>query len=134
MKLLPLTSSTLESQKPRLLTQDLDIAMPAAPPAAVQSAAVAVTTVLHAVLDGEAAPRLQAPPQLEGIALADPNRPQFRLAVNEQGRVLMALPLMASKEPAVMQQLHDALMALRFAPAAKPVEWTQVTFHWEAAP
>ena len=70
--------------------------------------------------------------ELPGIALTQPTRVQFRVAVGSAGQVLTALPLGSSEEAAVMQQLQTAVNALRFEPSeVRRIEWGEVSFRWE---
>jgi hypothetical protein len=129
----PLNASATDRERPRFLSLDLDVEPQAAAPKP-RSFPEAPRSVLRAVLDGDAAGRLAQGRELPGVALVDPNKPRFRVAVGARGQVLMAMPLVASEDAAVMEQLRVALMKWRFTPDQKPVEWTQVTFRWEEAP
>lgn len=81
---------------------------------------------------GELASRpLAAPPRLDGIAPADAQQIRFRISADASGRVVFALPLAASDDRTAMQRLRQALGAMRFAPAATPAQWGDITFLWE---
>lgn len=126
----PIDSSTAASARPPFFALDIDIE-PAASPAIPRAAPVAPPTVLRAILDGPVAQRSAQSITLPDISLVDPGKPHFRIAVGSRGQVLMALPLSSSEDAQAMEQLHAALMTLRFAPAKEGVEWGQVTFRWE---
>jgi hypothetical protein len=72
--------------------------------------------------------------ELPGIALTQPTRVQFRVAVGSAGQVLTALPLGSAEDAEVMSQLQAAVNALRFQPSeVKRIEWGEVSFRWEVA-
>lgn len=120
-------------ERPRVFAQDIDV-LPPLPPMARRPVKAAQVSTLHAQIDGELAGRLISDASLRDIPLSDPSRPRFRVAVGPLGQVMMALPLAASDDPAVMVKLHAAMTQLRFKPAGKDIEWAQVGFTWEKEP
>ncbi len=59
---------------------------------------------------------------------------QFRVAIGSAGQIVTALPLSSVDDADIMQQLHAAVLALRFTPTeVKRVEWGEISFRWEAA-
>ena len=93
------------------------------------------SSVLKVIVEGDLAMRLTPAEPLKNVALADAQRPRFRVAVGSRGEVLMALPLLTADDPEVQQKLHAAVLALRFTPASatEDVQWGQVSFQWEGA-
>jgi len=136
LRLKPLNPAITATAKPRLLTLDLDV-LPPLPQPAIPAQPPPSPPPPPPPVGGELAARLKSGTKLADIPLMDPTRPRFHIAVGSLGQVLMALPLSASEETQIMPQLHAALTALHFTPAAeKEVQWGQVSFRWEkgAAP
>ncbi|MDZ4288046.1 MAG: hypothetical protein U0984_08810 [Prosthecobacter sp.] len=126
----PSSPSTAATTRSQFFALDIELEPPASP--TVPGAAPAPPpTVLRGIMEGPIARRLNRGITLPGIPLVDSNKPRFQIAIGSRGQVLMALPLSASEDAKVMDQLHAALMDLRFAPAKSEVEWGQVTFRWE---
>ena len=133
IKLRELEPAAASIQQPRLFTAAADVLPPvqrreltpvAAPPAAR----------LHAIMSSSLAKRGPASVELSGIKLTQPTRVQFRVAIGSAGQIITALPLSSVDDAGVMQQLHDAVVALRFTPAeARRVEWGEISFRWEVA-
>jgi hypothetical protein len=121
--------------RPRLFAQDIDILppLPVLEPPVIKPAQKS-TLRLH--IDGELSGKLVSDTALPNIALIDPARPAFDIAVGPMGQVIMALPIAASEEPVIMVKLHAAMTQLRFQPTGKDIVWGQVHFAWEkeAAP
>ncbi|MEZ5386073.1 MAG: hypothetical protein R3F13_11220 [Prosthecobacter sp.] len=90
---------------------------------------------LAAVMSPNLAKRGPASVELPpGIALSEPVRVQFRVAVGSAGQIITALPLGGTEDPEVMKQLLAAINALRFDPSdVTRVEWGGVSFRWEVA-
>lgn len=120
-------------ERPRLLAHEIDV-LPPLPPVTAQPVKAAPISALRVKIDGALADRLISGSTLRDIPLSDPSRPRFHVAVGPLGQVMMALPLTASDDPAVMVRLHAAMTQLRFKPAGKDIEWAQVGFHWEREP
>ena len=119
--------------QPRLFTAAADV-LPPVPRRAVEPAAVPAAAKLHAILSPALAKRGPASVELEGIKLTQPTRVEFRVAIGNAGQIITALPLSSVEDADVMQQLHAAVVALRFAPSAvRRVEWGEISFRWEVA-
>ena len=90
---------------------------------------------LAAVMSPNLAKRGPASVKLpKGIALSEPARVQFRVAIGSAGQIITALPLGGTEDPAVMEQLLAAINGLRFAPSeVTRVEWGEISFRWEVA-
>jgi hypothetical protein len=118
-------------KQPSLFTPGRDV-LPPVPRRVVQPAAAPPAATLRAVMSSTLAKRGLASLELPGIALTQPTRVQFRVAVGSAGQVLTALPLGSAEESGVMQQLQTAVQALRFEPSeVQRIEWGEVSFRWE---
>ncbi len=122
-----------------LMEQDFLDALP--PPPALASKATrkpAPPSVLKARVEDQGARSLLSGAVLKDILLMDTSKPRFRVAIGTLGQVVMAMPVSAAEDPAIMVKLHSAMTQLRFQPAPekKDVEWAEVSFAWEkeAAP
>ena len=129
LKLKAPNASLVTRERPRLFAQDIDVLPPLS--AVVLPRKPEQASKLHVKLSGGLADRLISDVTLRDIPLSDSARPTFRIAVGNLGQVLMALPLHASDDPAIMVKLHAALTQMRFKPDGKDVEWAQVGFAWE---
>jgi hypothetical protein len=134
LKPLPLISPATHESKPTFVTAQLPPPSEPSGTFAPPPTLAAKTSVLTAIVEGEAASRADPGVNLGKLPLVDPNRPRFRLAVDAEGRVLMALPLVSSEDPEVMEQLREKLLLLQFAAADKAVQWAEVRFRWKEIP
>jgi len=131
LKLRELEPAAEAVKQPRLFTPGRDV-LPPVPRRVVEPVAAPPAATLRAVMSSTLAKRGPASVELPGIALTQPTRVQFRVAVGSAGQVLTALPLGSSEEAAVMQQLQTAVNALRFEPSeVRRIEWGEVSFRWE---
>lgn len=120
-------------RQPRLFTASADV-LPPVPHRAVDSVAAPPEARLHAIMSPALAKRGPASVVLSPVKLTQPTRVQFRVAIGAAGQIVTALPLSRVDDAEVMQQLHDAVRALRFAPSeVKRVEWGEISFRWEVA-
>jgi hypothetical protein len=118
-------------KQPSLFTPGRDV-LPPVPRRVMKPAAAPPAATLRAVMSSTLAKRGLASLELPGIALTQPTRVQFRVAVGSAGQVLTALPLGSAEESGVMQQLQTAVQALRFEPSeVQRIEWGEVSFRWE---
>jgi len=127
-------SQITASEHISLLEQDfLDSLPPLAARAATPAPKPAPASVLKARVEDKAARPLLSGSDLPGIALVDPARPRFRVAIGALGQVVMAMPVSVAEDPAIMVKLHSAMTQLRFQPAPekKDIEWAEVSFAWE---
>ncbi len=133
IKLRELEPATAAIRQPRLFTAAADV-LPPVPRRTVASVALPSAAKLHAILSPALAKRGPVHVELEGIKLTQPPRVQFRVAIGSAGQIVTALPLSSVEDADIMQQLHAAVLALRFTPGeAKRVEWGEISFRWEAA-
>ncbi|WP_395746261.1 hypothetical protein [Prosthecobacter sp.] len=133
IKLRELEPAPTPIRQPRLFTAAADV-LPPVPRRTVDSVAMPAGAKLHAILSPGLAKRGPARVELDGIKLTQPTRVQFRVAVGSAGQIVTALPLSAVDDAEIMQQLHAAVLTLRFTPAeVKRVEWGEISFRWEAA-
>lgn len=133
LKLRELEPAVAAIRQPRLFTAAADV-LPPVPRRAVDSMVTPPAAKLHAILSSALAKRGPASVELEGIKLTQPTRVQFRVAIGSAGQIVTALPLSSIEDPEIMQQLHAAVLRLRFTPAeVRRVEWGEISFRWEAA-
>lgn len=84
-----------------------------------------------------AARKMIHPPDLTGVAPADPGAHRIQLGVDARGRVWFALPLRESENLAVSADLTERISQARFEPLAGNKEsadapaWGVATFAWE---
>lgn len=120
-------------REPQLFTPGTEV-LPPVPRRATPPATLAPAAALHAIMSPALAKRSPASMALPGIALTQPSRVQFRVAIGASGQIITALPLASIEDKVVMAQLQSALNTLRFAPSeVKRVEWGEISFRWEAA-
>lgn len=131
LRLKPLPSGLSASTRFRPFALDMDLLPPLPSPAPVRSSPPP-PQVLQAIVRGPAASRAPRPRPIPDIPLADSLRPSFQVAIGPMGRVLMALPITASDDPAIHQKLHHVIMQMHFEPAQEAVQWAQITFGWQA--
>jgi hypothetical protein len=124
---------SLNHDSPLLFAADIDT-LPPLPRLLVNEARPIAPAQLKTVIRSDSALRISKSPPLDDIALTDPTRPQFQLAIGRLGQVIMALPQSSSEDPAVMVKLHTALSQMRFEPTGKDLEWAEVTFAWIKEP
>jgi hypothetical protein len=126
---------THNRKSPLLFAADIDT-LPPLPRLIVNEAVEAAHAQLQPVIQSDSALRISKTPPLNDIALTDPGRPQFQLAIGPLGQVIMALPLSLSEDPAIMVKLHTAMTQMRFEPIGKELAWAKITFVWvkEAKP
>ncbi len=124
---------TRNRESPLLFAGDIDV-LPPLPSLIVNAPKKEIITKLQPVIHSASSLRLVAAPSLNNIALTDPARPQFHLAVGPMGQVIMALPTSSSEDPAIMVKLHTAMTQMRFEPTGKELEWAEVTFAWVKEP
>ncbi|MES2596648.1 MAG: hypothetical protein V4662_14995 [Verrucomicrobiota bacterium] len=134
MRLKSAGSQIATSDHTRLLEQDFLDALPPQPalaPSTPQKAAP--PSVLKARVEDQGARPLLSGADMKDIPLMDPAKPRFRIAIGAQGQVMMALPVSASEDPAIMVKLHSAMTQLRFKPAPEKtdIDWAEVSFAWE---
>lgn len=133
IKLRELGPAAATVRQPRLFTAAADV-LPPVPKRAVDSVAAAPAAKLHAIMSSTLAKRGPASVELSGIKLTQPTRVQFRVAIGNAGQIIVALPLSSVDDAEVMQQLHAAVVSLRFTPSeVKRVEWGEISFRWEVA-
>jgi hypothetical protein len=131
LKLRELEPADEAVKQPSLFTPGRDV-LPPVPRRVVKPAAATPAATLRAVMSSTLAKRGLASVELPGIALTQPTRVQFRVAVGSAGQVITALPLGSAEEAGVMQQLQTAVQALRFEPSeVQRIEWGEVSFRWE---
>ncbi len=131
LKLRELEPANDAVKQPSLFTPGRDV-LPPVPRRVVKPAAALPAATLRAVMSSTLAKRGLTSVELPGIALTQPTRVQFRVAVGSAGQVLTALPLGSAEESGVMQQLQTAVQALRFEPSeVQRIEWGEVSFRWE---
>lgn len=119
---------------PRLFTPTTSV-LPIVPPRATLPPSDPPRSILHAVPGTEIARRAPASTELPDIALDDPQGVQFRVSIGSAGQVIVALPLTAVDDAALMKSLHDAICRLHFTPdPKKPQEWGTLSFRWENPP
>jgi|UniRef100_UPI003784C8DD hypothetical protein len=133
LKLRELEPTATTVKQPRLFTPGRDV-LPPVPRRVVEPVTAPSAATLRAVMSSTLAKRGPASVELPGIALTQPTRVQFRVAVGSAGQVLTALPLGSAEDAEVMSQLQAAVNALRFQPSeVKRIEWGEVSFRWEVA-
>ncbi len=86
---------------------------------------------LRLLVAGEVASRQPLATVLNDMPLAEPMKTRFQIAVNPEGRVVMAMPLSHLEDDAVEEQLQRAVKSLRFGPAKEAVQFGEVSFQWE---
>ncbi|OYW29693.1 MAG: hypothetical protein B7Z47_04500 [Chthoniobacter sp. 12-60-6] len=134
IKLRDLESDTTIVHQPRLFTAAADVLPPVAR-RATETAAAPPAAKLHAIMSSSLARRGPASVELSGIKLTQPTRVQFRVAIGNAGQIITALPLSGVEDAELMQQLHVAVVSLRFtASEVRRVEWGEISFRWEVAP
>lgn len=133
IQLRELDPATTPIREPHIFTAAADVLPPVARRVATKPVATAPRTTLHAILSSTLARRGPASVGLgDSIKLTQPSRVQFRVAVGSSGQIVTALPLSSVEDAEIMQQLHDAVLALRFkASEVKRVEWGEISFRWE---
>lgn len=134
LRLKPLPGSLSASPQTRPFAQELDILPPLPAPLSEPPAARPRPNQLHILVEGPASSRAPQPLLVKDVLLADTTRPRFQVAIGPDGRVLMALPLSTSDDPAINQKLHHAVTQLHFSPAEKDMEWAQISFQWQEVP
>ncbi len=124
---------TAAMPQPRLFTAASDV-LPPVPRRAIGPVLAPSAATLHAIMSPALAKRGPASVKMPGIKLTQPTRVQFRVAIGSAGQIITALPLSSVEDAEVMQQLHAAVMALRFEPSSiRRVEWGEISFRWEVA-
>lgn len=139
MKLKAANTSLAARGRPGLLEQNFLDALPPLPPAKPAEQKSASPSTLQARIEGPAGRELISGGILRDIPLVDPARARFRVGIGQLGQVLLALPVSASEDPAVMVKLHTAMTQLRFQPLptqTQDMDWAEVSFAWvrEATP
>lgn len=125
----PLTPPSL--RRPHLFTPGSGV-LPPIPSRKENAPAAPPNSVLQAVIGAPLAKRGLSEVTLQNIALTQPERVLFRVAVGSAGQIVSALPLSSIEDVKVMKQLQAALAELRFAPSAKEsLEWGEISFRWE---
>ena len=133
IKLRELEPATSAIHQPRLFTAAADV-LPPVPRRAVDPVAAPLAAKLYAIMSSGLSMRGPASVELAGIKLTQPTRVQFRVAIGSAGQIITALPLSSVEDVEVMQQLHAAVVGLRFTPsAAQGLEWGEISFRWEVA-
>ncbi|MCB1277311.1 hypothetical protein [Prosthecobacter sp.] len=131
IKLRELEPEPAAIRQPRLFTPASDV-LPPVPRRATETVAAPRAATLRAIVSSTLAKRGPASTELHGINLTQPARVQFRVAVGSSGQIIAALPLSGVEDVVVMQQLHDAVAALRFSPSpVRRMEWGEISFRWE---
>ncbi len=88
-------------------------------------------SALTVQVSGEASDRFEGRAPIRGLALVEPIRLRFRVAVNERGLVVFALPLESIEDADVQTQLLGAVERLRFKPVSENgVMWADAAFEW----
>lgn len=139
MKLKAANTSIAARGRPGLLDQNFLDALPPLPPAKPAEQRSTSMCTLQARIEGPAKRELVSGGILRDIKLVDPARARFRVGIGQLGQVLLALPVSASEDPAVMVKLHTAMTQLRFRPLpsqSQGMDWAEVSFAWgrEATP
>ena len=134
-------------QKPRIFSAD-DLPLPplvlpaldvAAQPGAIRTPGAEKPQALRLRITGTLAERrLESSRDLPRMALRDPGATRFRIYVAAAGNVTLALPVARPDETpesaALMKELHQRIMRLRFAPApGAALQAGDVFFQWERA-
>ena len=131
IKLRELEPAPAAIHQPRLFTAAADV-LPPVPRRAVDPVAAPPAAKLHAIMSSSLEQRGPASVELSDIKLTQPARVQFRVAIGSAGQVITALPLSGVEDAEVMNQLHAAVVALRFTSAdTHRVDWGEVSFRWE---
>lgn len=134
IKLRELDPAPAAIQQPRLFTAAADV-LPPVPHRVAPPVAAPPVARLRAIMSSSLAKRGPASVELSGIRLTQPTRVQFRVGVGSAGQIIAALPLSSADDAEVMQQLHAAVLSLRFSPSeAKQVDWGEISFRWVEAP
>ncbi|WP_395736921.1 hypothetical protein [Prosthecobacter sp.] len=135
IKLRELDPAATAIHQPRLFTAAADV-LPPVPHRVAPPVAAAPAAQLRAFMSTALAKRGPASVELSGIRLTQPTRVQFRVGIGSSGQIITALPLGSVEDVEIMQQLHAAVLSLRFTPSeAKQVDWGEVSFRWgEASP
>jgi hypothetical protein len=131
LRLKPLPSSLTTSPQTRSFAQELEILPPLPAILPTTKPQRPRPNQLHLMVEGSASTRAPQGHLIQGVPLADTTRPRFQVAIGPDGRVLMALPLSSSEDPAINQKLHHAITQLHFKPAEKELEWAQISFQWQ---
>ena len=119
--------------QPRLFTAASDV-LPPVPRRATGTITAPPVATLRAVMSPSLAKRGPASVEIPGIKLTQPTRVQFRVAIGSSGQIITALPLSSAEDAEIMQQLHAAIIALRFEPSSiRRIEWGEISFRWEVA-
>ncbi len=134
LKLREMKSAVTEMAPPLSFTPGVGV-LPPVPRRATNEAPPPPRARLNAVMGANLAKRGPASVELpRGIALSEPARVQFRIAVGSAGQIITALPLGGTEDPAVMEKLLSAVKGLRFDPSeVTRVEWGEISFRWEVA-
>lgn len=134
LKLREIESTVTEMAPPLSFTPGVGV-LPPVPRRATSEVPPPPKARLAAVMSPNLAKRGPASVELpRGIALSEPARVQFRLAVGSAGQIITALPLGGTEDPEVMKQLLAAINSLRFDPSdVTRVEWGEISFRWEVA-
>ncbi|WP_395748221.1 hypothetical protein [Prosthecobacter sp.] len=134
IKLRELDASPAAIQQPRLFTAAAGV-LPPVPHRVASSVVAPPAAQLRAFMSSALAKRGPASVELSGIRLTQPSRVQFRVGVGSAGQIITALPLSSVDDAEIMQQLHAAVLSLRFSPSdAKNVDWGEISFRWVEAP
>lgn len=132
LKLRETPPAVASTRVPHLFTPGMDVLPPVPRRDIAPPVADAPVAKLHAIPSDALAKRSARRIELPAIALTQPTRVQFRVAVGSAGQVVTALPLCVPEDVAVMNQLHAAVCALRFEPSpTKRMEWGEISFRWE---
>ncbi len=133
IKLRELEPATTTIHQPHLFTAAADV-LPPVPRRTAEPVSVTPSAKLHAVMSSALAKRGPASVELNGIKLTQPSRVQFRVAIGSAGQIITALPFSSIDDVEIMQQLHAAILTLRFTPSeVRRVEWGEISFRWEVA-
>jgi hypothetical protein len=133
MKLKAANSTLTARERPGLLDQNFLDALPPLPPTKPTELKPAPQATLQARIEGPAKRALISDGVLRDISLVDPGKARFRVAIGRLGQVLLAVPLSASEDPAVMVQLHAAMTQLHFQPDSaqqQEMDWAEIGFAW----
>jgi len=132
LKLLEPQPAVAEMKYPQLFLPGENV-LPPVPQRASEPVLARPIARLRAVMSTTLAKRGPASVDLPGsIALTQPTRVQYRVAVGSAGQIITALPLGSADDPVVMGQLLAAIQNLRFAPSeVTRIEWGEISFRWE---
>lgn len=134
MKLKAANSRLAAVERLGFVDQDFLDSLPPLPQARSDSQQRSRDVKLRARIEGTSIRELVSGSTLPHVALLDPAKARFRVAIGRLGQVLLAVPVSASEDPEVMVKLHTAMTQLLFQPAPtqkEDMDWAEIGFYWE---